>query len=128
MTPIRISPSFIASWTPFLPGRLEDRLDPPGLFGPQTWLDRVLAVVDGLVEWSGIVGAFERPLQVQQDVRIPRQEGDGDHRQPLLQADRIDEKVRGPVEAMDRDVIVVRPGLLAGAGARDGRDVRPLAQ
>ena len=29
---------------------------------------------------------------------------------------------------MDRDVIVVRAGLVAGEGTRNGRDVRPLAQ
>jgi hypothetical protein len=46
----------------------------------------------------------------------------------LLQLDGIDEKVRGPVKAIDADVMIERTGVFEGELARDGVRVVPAAE
>ena len=96
--------------------------------GSQRGIDRVFAVPDGLAVGARVVGAVECRLQVELHRRVRRQERHRDHGQPPLQSDRIDKKFLGPVEAVDRDVVVERAGLLLGDVFGDRRDVRAGAQ
>ena len=64
------------------------------------------------------------PLANRAARRVGRQQGHRDYRQPPLQSDRINKKLLGPVEAVNRDVVVERAGLLDGDVFGDRGDVR----
>jgi hypothetical protein len=102
---------------------LHDPLGPDGPIGPQRRGHGIGPVADFTGVGAGVVAAIEDDLEIERHRRVAGQEGDGNGRQAILEADRVDEERVDLVEGAYRDVIIERTASIAGHFERDGRGV-----